>query len=553
MGKRVYSGLAILLFLVPFFISAQTPELHHVEMRDGVHLATDVYLPDSGEGPWPVVFARTPYGRKHSGTKLYPETRTALLQNGIAIVMQELRGFYESEGEAQPFVTDGWGELQDGYDTVEWILKQEWCNGKIAGTGSSAAGSTQILLAGTGPKGIAGQLIYQAPISQYDVSYPGGVFRKKLLEEWVKFINLPELLDRTRSHPYYDKSWQIQNLAERVDRVNWPVAIFASWYDVFIQDCIDLYTEIRQRGGPNARDNVFLLIGPYYHMNFDLRNGPLVGELEFPAIARVPRDLWPEDMQWWKHWLLNEPLKPVPPRVLYYVMGELPAGNGPGNEWRTASNWPPPAEMALYFLTSDSSLETVLPEQQGEFSYNYDPQNPVPTIGGNNIYLEAGPYDQRDVEDRDDVLLFTSEILTEPLEVVGRITAVLHVSTSAKDTDFTAKLTDVCPDGRSMLVCDGIRRLSLREGFTEPKEVTPGEKYIMEIDLGSTGIVFNKGHRIRLAVSGSNSPCFEPNPNTGSSDWASTAKVVAEQTVYVGGEYASHLILPVAIPDSQTP
>ena len=555
MKRYLQLSVLIVVLCVPAMVFAQTPTLHMVEMRDGVRLATDVYVPE-GQGPWPVILGRTPYGRQHPGSvKLYPATpsrkgvtRQEVLDSGIAIVIQETRGVGDSEGEIPLENPDSWGELQDGYDTVAWIREQAWCNGRIAGAGSSAGGMKQIGLAGTGPEGMVGQLIYQAPISGYHyTTYPGGVFHKVLVETWLNNEAVMYLLVGNRSHPYYDELWQIDNLAERVDRVNWPVTVQASWYDVFQQGTIDLYTEIRERGGPHARENVFLLIGPYHHMNFDLRKGPEEGELTLPEGAHVPLDRWPKDGQWIKHWLLGEPLDPKPPRVLYYVMGELPVGNGPGNEWRAADDWPPPSEVTPWFLTTDNTLQSKSPSQGGELRYTYDPQNPVPTLGGKHIYLRAGPYDQRPVEDREDVLLFTSEVLAEPVEVTGRIKAVLYVSTSGKDTDFAAKLTDVYPDGRSMLLCDGIRKLSLREDFSQPQEVVPGARYRVEVDLSSTSIAFNTGHRIRLAVSSSNSPQFEPNPNTGNPDWTSTETVIAEQTVYVGGDQGSHLLLPIAI------
>jgi putative CocE/NonD family hydrolase len=334
-------------------------------------------------------------------------------------------------------------------------------------------------------------------------------------------------------------------LNERADKVNWPVVIFCCWYDFSLQSTVDLYTAIRNQDGNNARDNVFMMIGPYYHMNFGLWKDLSVGQLIFPENARFPEAQWGDFLPWIDHWLLGEPLEPKPPRVLYYVMGELPAGNGPGNEWRAADDWPPPSNPTRWFLTVDNALQTELPEQEGRLIYTYDPENPVPTLGGGLIFGEAGSYDQREIEDREDVLVFSTAPVEEPIEVTGRITAVVYVSTSAKDTDFTAKLTDVYPDGRSMLICDSIRRLSLRDDLSQPKEIVPGEKYRMEIDLSSTSIVFNKGHRIRLAISSSNSPRFEPNSNTGNPDWTSMEKVVAEQTVYIGGDQASHLLLPI--------
>ena len=555
MKKRLYIPILLFLLCIPLIVLAQEPEVYQIEMCDGVHLATDVYLPSSEDGPWPVVLARTPYGRNRpagvGSTLLWGDRKSELLQRGIAIVIQDTRGRHDSEGETLFGVSDGWGEKQDGYDTVAWIRQQEWCNGKIVTSGSSAGGITQLLLAGTGPEGIAGQLIHTAPASLYhDFYYTGGVFRKQLIETWLEQNGFPaeSHLAQIRSHPYYDDFWRTMNLNERADRVNCPVVIFACWYDFGLQSTLDLYTAIRDQSSHNARDNVFMLIGPYYHMNFDFWQNLSVGQLTFPENAHFPDAQWGDFFPWIDHWLLNKTLEPKPPRVLYYMMGELPAGNGPGNEWRAAADWPPPAKLTSWFLTADNALQTEPPEQEGRLTYLYNPENPVPTLGGGNIFSEAGSYDQREIEDRGDVLVFNTAPVEEPIEVAGRLTAVVYVSTSAKDTDFTAKLTDVYPDGRSMLICESIRRLSLREDFSQPKEVLPGEKYRLEIDLGSTSIVFNKGHRLRLAISSSNSPRYEPNPNTGNLDWSSTEKVIAEQTIYLGGTQASHLLLPIIMP-----
>ncbi len=524
-----YLHLLILIFVVCLPLTVYAQVFVHteylVEMRDGVHLATSVYLPSTGEGPWPVVLSRTPYGRGDGKA-------SELARNGIGLVSQDVRGRGNSEGVSHPFVADGWGMLQDGYDTVSWIQAQGWCNGSIATVGSSAPGVTQILLAGTGANGITGQVIGKAPLSNYhSFFYTGGVFRKIFAGTWLRDNwSYPDSLNEVRSHPYYDEYWQLQDLSERVDNVDWPVALQTGWYDIFQQGVIDLYSAIREQGGPHARDNLFMLIGPGTH--FD---------------SGASGDVyWPSDFDWLEHWLVNKPLEQSPTGVLYYVMGDSSTEDAPGNEWREIEHWPPLAESTNWFLAGGQALQNAKPLQEQQLSYTYDPSNPVRTRGGQNLYTSVGALDQSSVENREDVLLFTTNPLSEPLEVTGRITAVLYVSTSAQDTDFTAKLTDVYPDGRSMLICDSIRRLSLRENYAQPQEVVPGETYRLEIDLGSTSYIFNTGHSIRLAVSSSNSPRFEPNPNTGNPDWTSTEKVMAEQTVYLGGEHASYLVLPVA-------
>ncbi|RJP33863.1 MAG: CocE/NonD family hydrolase [Candidatus Omnitrophota bacterium] len=555
--KRAISLIIIYPLLLPFLVYSQEPVLHELEMEDGIKLLTDIYFPTDGNGPWPVVMGRTPYGRDtDSGSiMLPPDARENMASSGIVVVIQDVRGRNGSEGEQIPFAADGWGELKDGLTTLNWIRGQEWCNGKIATIGASAGGVTQIQLAGTGPEGIVGQIIDLAPMSNYhSFAFNGGVFRREIVEGWLMTSQWPveENLALIREHPFYDDYWRLLNLKEQIGKVNWPVMIGACWYDLFVDSSIDLYEEIRAHAQPAARDNVVLLIGPYTHTTF---NETEHGELRFPNNAVIPYDsLWPKEVTFIEHWLLGKSLQPTPPRVLYYVMGEITnlpnVRQSPGNEWRIAEDWPPPAQKTKWYLTNQNTLQTALPQQEGTYQYSYDPNDPVPTRGGQNFMVTPGPYDQRLIEHRNDVILFTTDSLSEPLEVTGKVTAILYVSTSAKDTDFTAKLTDVYPDGKSILIADNIRKLSMRGEFTYPQEVVPNQIYRLEIEIGNTSIIFNTGHRMRLAISSSNNPRFEPNPNTGNPDWTSDEKVVAQQTVFVGGNQASHLLLPIPFSES---
>lgn len=536
-----------LLWLPIVWSDEPTPTTYQVVMRDGTPLATDVYLPEQGEGPYPVLLERTPYDKSNL------KGAANNTQRGIAVVIQDVRGRYASAGHPRPFEDDGWGEHQDGLDTVEWIRSQPWCNGKIATQGASAGGITQIQLAGTAPKGLVGQIIIVAPLSGYHGTfYQNGVFRKSLVEGWLIGAKWhPDNLAEIRSHPTYDAYWQVQNLGERISTVNWSVVLIAGWYDIFQQGSLDAFSAIQETSGPEARKNVHLLMGPWTHGVGGLK----VGEFEFPENAKIPSE-WPGNEAWIDHWLLGEPLESTPPPVLYYTMGELPAGNAPGNEWRSAESWPPESTPTRYYLSSEEKLTREIPNAS-ELSFTYDPFNPVPTAGGANLLLPAGSFDQTNyltdkekntrinVEHRDDVLIFTSEPLDRPMEITGRIRAILHVSSSAPDTDFTAKFTDVYPDGRSMLIVDGIQRIGFRNGLTQYEPGTPNEVHQLEVDLWSTSLILNKGHRFRLAVSSSNAPRFEPNPNTGIFDWKHVEKRPAKQTVFVGGDRASYLLLPV--------
>jgi putative CocE/NonD family hydrolase len=227
-------------------------------------------------------------------------------------------------------------------------------------------------------------------------------------------------------------------------------------------------------------------------------------------------------------------------------MGDPTDKMAPGNYWRSADHWPPAAAPTVFYFQPDGKLmASTKPQGDDSKSYQYDPANPVPTVGGAELGADIGPKDQRKVESRDDVLLFSTDVLAEPIEVTGRISAKLYVSSNCPDTDFTVKLTDVYPDGRSMLVTDGILRARFRESFEEERLLEPGKVYEVTVDLWSTSLVFNKGHKIRVAVSSSNAPRFDPNPNTGHAFRADKDIRVATNTIYFSEKYPSRVLLPI--------
>jgi putative CocE/NonD family hydrolase len=231
--------------------------------------------------------------------------------------------------------------------------------------------------------------------------------------------------------------------------------------------------------------------------------------------------------------------------VTYYVMGDTTDPSAPGNVWRTASTWPPAAKETPWYFQPNHSLLTTMNRPDGYLEYAYNPADPVPTTGGNHLSLPSGPLEQKAVEDRADVLVFSSEPLKEPLEVTGRIRAKLWVSSDAPDTDFTAKLCDVYPDGRSLNICDGILRARFRKSLSKPELMQPGRVYFVEIDLWSTSMVFNKGHRLRVQISSSNAPAYDPNPNTGAQLRADSRTQVAHNRIYLDARHPSQIILPI--------
>ncbi|MCX7015173.1 MAG: CocE/NonD family hydrolase [Candidatus Sumerlaeota bacterium] len=503
-----------------------------VAMTDGARLSTDLYFP-KGEGPWPVILQRTPYQRVSGRVPA---------DLGYASVVQSTRGRFDSEGVSGSFADDGWAGPRDGYDTVEWIVAQPWCDGKVGTLGGSALGITQNMLAPTHPKGLLCQMIGKASCCSYlDASYNGGVFHQALAAGWLTGNHFPpEVLQRLLDHPYYDEVHKSVDCSTQFANVAVPTFQVAGWYDVFIDGNIRSFSGLQYQGGEGARGKQKIVIGPWIHPG-DVKGAYPANST--PTAARVSE----RQMQWFAHYLKGEANGVEKwPAVTYYLMGAMGEEGAPGNEWRTSDVWPIPNEPTSLYLGADKALVRAAPAgEEQRLEYQYDPRHPVPTKGGTNLNIDKGPFDQREVENRPDVLLFTTEPLKEPVQIAGAVKALLWVATSAKDTDFTAKLADVYPDGRSMLVCDGVRRLSLRDGFTTPEFPEAGKAYEVEVQMQHTAIAFAPGHRIRLAISSSNSPRFEPNGNNGQPHLDQAEPVVAHNAVFLGTQKPSRLVLPV--------
>jgi putative CocE/NonD family hydrolase len=327
------------------------------------------------------------------------------------------------------------------------------------------------------------------------------------------------------------------------DKVKAAAVHIGGYFDIFAQGTLDAFVGYQERGGPGARGKQKLIMGPWTHGVFSEK----AGELTFPNAKRPPnnvRDQW----RWFDHTLkgadngINRE-----PAVTYYVMGDTSNTNVPGNTWRTADRWPPVAATATpFYLRADRTVSRTKPGPAEPLGYTCDPTNPVPTLGGPELTIPAGPKDQRSIENRPDVLVFSTEPLAELLEITGRVRAKLWAASDAPDTDFFVRLCDVYPDGRSFNICEGRLRARFRESSSQEKLLKPGEVCAFDLDLWSTSIILNKGHRLRVHVTSSSAPGFDPNPNTGEPFRQSTTTRVARNTLYCDGEHPSHLLLPVA-------
>jgi predicted acyl esterase len=558
-----------------------------VPMSDGIKLATDVYLPP-GEGPFPVILARTPYNKKMKRTP-----RTA--RQGYAFVIQDMRGRFASEGENLPFIGCGWAPHRDGAETVAWIRKQPWCNGKIGTVGGSAGGITQNLLAGANPEGLVAQYIQVAAASLYHhAAYVGGALRRSQVVRWLKGNRFdPKALRLYKTHPLYDKFWQRLDSTRKHEVMSVPAVHVGGWFDTFSQGTIDSFVGRQYHGGKGARGRQKLVMGPWAHGIGRTK----VGELRFPD-GKFPRKY--RSLRWFDRHLKGKKNGiMVEPAVAYYVMGDVNDPDAPGNEWRYADGWPIPATPTPYYFHAGGLLSTEAPkawerktalkgkaasagkaastgktaaegktaarETGGQKTpgkrkgaargpnparllfaeYTFDPENPCPTVGGRNLTLPKGPMNQNRIESRSDILNFTTPPLKRPVEVTGRIAATVFMASSAVDTDLSVRFCDVYPGGESYLMAEGMLRLRLRDSIEVESLLAPGKIYEVTVDCWCTSVIVNRGHRIRVTVTSSNFPRFDRNPGTGKVWRAGCPSVRQANRIYCDPKYPSRILLPV--------
>jgi putative CocE/NonD family hydrolase len=533
-----------------------------VAMRDGTQLAANIFRP-KGEGRFPVILMRTPYGKP--GEKGGDASRYAAA--GYVMVVQDCRGRGKSEGVWDPFRYD----VEDGYDTQEWVGQQPWCNGSIGTAGGSYVGWTQWAPAAKQSHYLKAMVPTVPFGNAYDLAYAGGAFQLALLMGWgagvggvtlapdkiqdaFRYLPLstfgdqfakkvPYLNDWAR-HPAYDDYWKQRGMDYRCADVTVPVLNIGGWYDIFSKATLDLVTQVRATSlDRKVRRNQFAIIGPWTH-----HVGPSkVGELDFGPDAALK--VAEKQFQWFEYWLKGRETGVQDwPAYYLFIMGE--------NRWRGESEWPlKRTRFTSYFIHSagqaaslkgDGTMSTTPPGEETPDQFTYDGNNPAPSVGGNNLIgALAGPRDQTQVEARADVLVYTTPALAEDLEVTGPVKLTLWAASNARDTDFTAKLVDVRPDGKAYNLCDGIVRAQYRNGVEKPALLEPGQATRFEVDLWVTSNVFQRGHRIRLEISSSNFPRFDRNPNSGKPFGTDTELLPARQTVFHDPQHPSHLLLPV--------
>jgi uncharacterized protein len=560
-----------------------------VKMRDGVILRADIYRP-SADGKFPVLLQRTPYNKDNGidfGLRAVP--------HGFVVIFEDVRGRYASEGEWYTFKN----EPNDGYDSVEWAAALPYSDGRVGMFGGSYVGATQMLAAIAHPPHLAG-ICPVVTASNYHSNwvYQGGAFEQWFDQNWTsglaqntfdrevadntnalqgisKFplasyplFNLDKISDPASSaelapyyldwlaHPNYDDYWKAISIEDHFGDINVPALHVAAWYDLFLGGSLRNYEGLKTHAATEqARRGQRLMVIVGGHAG----NGPKIGDVDFGAASKVDED---EITLHWYEYLFKDAHNEFASnkRAKIFVMG--------ANQWRDEDDWPlARARNTKYFLHSSGKANSVTGNgalsttasgnKEPSDQYVYDPANPAPTVGGplccDSKHLAPGPYDQRSVEARNDVLVYSTPPMSQDTEVTGPVTVELYAKSSAVNTDFTAKLIDVWPNGFAQNLTEGILRARYRDSQETPSLISPGQIYKFNIDAWATSNVFKKGHVLRLEISSSNFPRFDRNLNTGRNRYLNASEDMnsdqpfrsATNVIYHDAEHPSALILPI--------
>ncbi len=537
-----------------------------VPMRDGIVLRAHVFRPDAA-GRFPGLLLRTPYGKPTGGYERF-------VRAGYAVVTQDSRGRYASDGDYVPFTVEHTGDAEDGYDAVEWLASQPFCDGRIGTLGASYNAWMQWQLAKLRPPHLKAMCAYTIPLELTEVDYPGG-FRPGRRIKWWMTTMAPDLRRREGLPPPHT-SEEARQLWDEVEHGRWlgllpwmevvrhlparlaryaedwlgepartpwrfdvvhgevevPNLDFSGWYDHCNGTMAHL--GLMQKNGRTelARDQTKLVIGPWNHPGLGQRQ---MGDIDFGPAAQL--DLTDLMIRFLDRWVKGvENGVDAEPAVRYFTMGT--------GQWKTATTWPPEGlAEAVYYLHGDGLLDGEVPGSEAEDRYSYDPQDPVPTLWTRDLFTV--PADRRQVENRCDILFYRSAPLEEEVEVVGYPEVVLFAATSAPDTDFFARLVDEDPEGRALEICYGMVRARHRNGLEREDLLEPGAIVEYRIRLGATACCFQAGHRIHLEITSSDFPNHDRNHNTGRNDLEDAELVVAEQRVFHAEDRPSRLVLPV--------
>jgi predicted acyl esterase len=473
-----------------------------IPMRDGTKLPANVFLPHgSSKTKFPCALVRNPLGKESLDPAWF-----RLVESGYVLVVQSTRSCCDETGKTIPYVADGWSEehrLADGYDTVQWLAAADFCNGTVSTIGASATAITEMLLAPAAPPNLCCQYIEMAPPSMYQYAiYPGGQFRKEQVEGWLQIHRRhPSVISWIRTKSCYDAFWGHFNSLDYADQVRVPQVHVGGWFDIFLQGTIDAFSAVQQHSQSEVRQKHRLIIGPWGHR---WRASSKLGDFLLKEDQLVP-PVNISQMSWLDYHVKGEKNGvEKAPAVQYYVMGPFDGSPSKGNCWKCADTWPPAgAEYTNFFIGSDSQLVSNEIDVEPA-AVLFDVKQPVPSIGGRNLFIPDGPKDVQELAKRKDVLFYSSKTLEEDVEVTGRIWANTYVSLD-KERDVCVRLVDIWPTGQQFLVSEGVSHVVPRSAADAK---VSGPKLVI-VDLWTTSMVFAKGHKIGIMISASNYPAFD--------------------------------------------
>ncbi|MCX7697519.1 MAG: CocE/NonD family hydrolase [Bacteroidales bacterium] len=539
--KRIF--FIFLLFVIILNAQLLQPFVKHIPMRDGKWLAADCYVQDtSGTIKYPTILIQTPYNRLLFRFGLPLGIGINLDGCPYAFVIVDWRGFYGSAAAAVPNPDRG----KDGYDVIEWIVNQPWSNGKVGTWGPSALGKIQYLTAKENhPNHICAVPLVAAPQSLYLEYFPGGVYRKEYVDQLdaLGFGLSSTLL----THPYYDTYWQLAEwLTFYPQNIRIPMFLIGGWFDHNIQLMLDFFAALQTQSEVQVRYKHKFLIGPWVHGGHGTSQvgTPQQGELTFPQAVGWGDSL---ALRFFDYYLrgINNNWENEPP-LRFFIPGK--------NIWESTTSWQTTIQnqtsITLYLLKEGRLSDEPPTYHHDTIQFVYDPRNPSPTVGGMTLRndLLQGPYDQsQQVESRNDIVVFTSDDFSIPVTVTGKIKVILWVSSDVLDTDFALRLTDVYPDGRSILVREQIQRMRFRKGYSQSDELFMQDDSIYRIEMNFYDIsyTFLPQHKLRLSITSSNYPRFDINLNNGGPMYTSGDTLVARNAIHVGQYYPSSVVLPV--------
>ena len=592
----MYAALKIVLLFIFSFISWTSNGQHSlnlfredimIPMRDGVKLGAIVYRPEQS-GKFPAIVYRTPYGIDDYDQ--YAELPLKAAKQGYIVVLVDVRGRLRSEGEFEAYRN----EKKDGYDVIEWVAHQSYCNGKVGTYGGSYPGIVQWQAMSEAPPHLMAAAPEMTPISSHDFIYYGGAFshpwidwftpyiladkRKRAndnsgpwddepaTEEWEKsdrkqwynyrpLIDLPllkkyapEYYDWLK-HPDLSLWWDFVNMEKDFSKFRNPVFLESGWYDAAYgpEGATRAFNKMRKEAATaTAKDETILMLGPWNHTSLNTRKTSF-GEVQYGTNAGIDYDA--ELLRWFDVQLKDEEKKNPLPAVSIFTMGE--------NKWHSEKEWPLSRAVPVSYYLSYSGKEknsgtllNQIHESEKSVSYVFDPANPV----WDKSYEKSYPYDQRNIESRSDVIVYTTPPLENEVEVTGEIVAELFVSSTAMDTDFSFTLCDVYPDGKSINLHGldaGYLRMRYRNGFETQELMKPGDVYKIRVGQVYTSNLFKKGHSIRVYITSSKAPHYDPNPNTGTEIATEKNLIPATNTIYQTKKEASKIILPVILRNKQ--